>query len=107
MTSIYELHMREILSSYTKFKGTYDFTETALNSLVRVLYGELTPSGTLPGTISKSQKLHPSKQHWLVESKSWLYELHVRHILTWYLHMCSLQRRARRKRSGYVSRSCR
>ena len=46
---------------------TYDFTETALNSLVRVLYGELSPSGTLPGTISKSQKLHPSKQHWLVE----------------------------------------
>ena len=46
---------------------TYDFTETALNSLVKVLYGELSPSGALPGTISKSQKLHPSKQHWLVE----------------------------------------
>lgn len=82
VTSIYELHVRKTLTCYTTFEGTYDFTETALNSLVRVLYGELTPSGTLPGTISKSQKLHPSKQHWLVESKSWLYEMHVRYILT-------------------------
>jgi beta-N-acetylhexosaminidase len=46
---------------------TYDFTETALNSLVKVLYGELTPTGALPGTISQSQKIHSSRQHWLVE----------------------------------------
>lgn len=47
---------------------TYDFTETALYSLVKVLYGDLTPSGSLPGTISESQKLQPKGQHWLVEA---------------------------------------
>lgn len=50
------------------FVCTYDFTETALQALVKVLYGELTPSGSLPGTIRQSQKLHQSRQHWLVES---------------------------------------
>lgn len=47
---------------------TYDFTETSQNSLVGVLYGELSPTGHLPGTISKSQKLSQSRQHWLVEA---------------------------------------
>ncbi|KAB8339163.1 hypothetical protein FH972_022098 [Carpinus fangiana] len=47
---------------------TYDFTETSLNSLVGVLYGELSPTGHLPGSISKSQKLSQSRQHWLVEA---------------------------------------
>lgn len=47
---------------------TYDVTETALQTLVRVLMGDLTPSGTLPGTVNRSQKLHQSRQHWLVES---------------------------------------
>ncbi|KAK2759314.1 hypothetical protein FQN54_002792 [Arachnomyces sp. PD_36] len=50
------------------FVCTYDFTETALQALVKVLYGELTPSGSLPGTIRQSQKIHQSRQHWLVES---------------------------------------
>lgn len=47
---------------------TYDFTETALQALVKVLYGELMPSGALPGTISHSQKPQQSRQHWLVEN---------------------------------------
>ncbi|KAF2396185.1 glycoside hydrolase [Trichodelitschia bisporula] len=47
---------------------TYDFTETALTSLVKVLYGEINPTGTLPGTISQGQKLHQRGQHWLVET---------------------------------------
>lgn len=47
---------------------TYDFTETALQALVKVLYGDLTPTGSLPGSISRSQKIHQSRQHWLVES---------------------------------------
>ncbi|CAD0085653.1 unnamed protein product [Aureobasidium mustum] len=46
---------------------TYDFTETALVSLVRVLHGDITPTGSLPGTISRSEKLTQSKTHWLVE----------------------------------------
>ncbi|KIW41317.1 uncharacterized protein PV06_06888 [Exophiala oligosperma] len=49
---------------------TYDFTETALRALVQVLYGELNPTGVLPG--SSSQKLQTSQnwQQWLVESFS-------------------------------------
>ncbi|EED18474.1 beta-N-acetylglucosaminidase, putative [Talaromyces stipitatus ATCC 10500] len=47
---------------------TYDFTETALQALVKVLYGELSPTGSLPGTVSRSQKIHQSRQHWLVEA---------------------------------------
>ncbi|GAB7363431.1 hypothetical protein MBLNU230_g3707t1 [Neophaeotheca triangularis] len=57
---------------------TYDFTEAALASLVKVLYGEVTPIGTLPGTMrslslsqgrrkSQSRKPSTSRQHWLVE----------------------------------------
>ena len=46
---------------------TYDFTETALQALVNVLFGDLSPTGALPGTINQSQKVHQSKQHWLVE----------------------------------------
>ncbi|CAO2647748.1 Nn.00g086700.m01.CDS01 [Neocucurbitaria sp. VM-36] len=64
VSSPYDFAMDTSIGTYI---CTYDFTETALNSLVRVLYGELSPTGTLPGTISKSQKLHPSRQHWLVE----------------------------------------
>lgn len=47
---------------------TYDFTETALHSLVGVLYGDLAATGNLPGSISQTQKLHQSRQHWLVEA---------------------------------------
>jgi beta-N-acetylhexosaminidase len=47
---------------------TYDFTEAALQALVKVLYGELTPTGSLPGSLSKDQKLPQSRQHWLVEN---------------------------------------
>ncbi|KAJ5675857.1 hypothetical protein N7462_008754 [Penicillium macrosclerotiorum] len=55
-------------SSIGTYICTYDFTETALQALVKVLYGDLTPTGTLPGTISRSQKIHQSRQHWLVEN---------------------------------------
>ncbi|KAF2195993.1 glycoside hydrolase, partial [Delitschia confertaspora ATCC 74209] len=65
VSSPYDFAMDTSIGTYI---CTYDFTETALNSLVKVLYGELSPSGTLPGTISKSQKLHHSRQHWLVEA---------------------------------------
>jgi beta-N-acetylhexosaminidase len=41
---------------------TYDFTETALNSLVKVLYGDIGSCGNLPGSISQNQKLQPSRQ---------------------------------------------
>lgn len=47
---------------------TYDFTETALEALVQGLCGELTPTGALPGSISRSQKLFQAREHWLVEN---------------------------------------
>lgn len=47
---------------------TYDFTDTALEALVKVMYGELAPQGALPGSFNRSQKLHQARQHWLVEN---------------------------------------
>ena len=64
-SSPYDFAMDQTVGTYI---CTYDFTETALISLVKILYGEFTPVGALPGTISQSQKLSQSKQHWLVES---------------------------------------
>ena len=55
-------------SSIGTYICTYDFTDTALQALVNVLFGDLSPTGSLPGTINQSQKVHQSKQHWLVES---------------------------------------
>jgi beta-N-acetylhexosaminidase len=39
-----------------------------MTSLVRILYGDIIPTGSLPGTISQTQKLGPARQHWLVET---------------------------------------
>lgn len=65
VSSPYDFAMDQSIGTYI---CTYDFTETALVSLVKVLYGEFTPAGSLPGSISQSQKLSQSKQHWLVEA---------------------------------------
>ncbi|RMX81756.1 hypothetical protein D0868_15935, partial [Hortaea werneckii] len=65
VSSPYDFAMDQSIGTYI---CTYDFTETALTSLVKVLYGDLTPAGALPGSISQSQKLSQSKQHWLVEA---------------------------------------
>ncbi|KAM5469096.1 putative beta-N-acetylhexosaminidase [Microsporum audouinii] len=48
---------------------TYDFTETALQALVKVLYGELAATGRMPGTLGKSvRRTSQPHQHWLVET---------------------------------------
>lgn len=65
VSSPYDFAMDQSIGTYI---CTYDFTETALMSLVKVLYGDFTAAGSLPGTISQSQKLSQSKQHWLVEA---------------------------------------
>lgn len=65
VSSPYDFAMDPSIGTYI---CTYDFTETALQALVKVLYGELTPAGSLPGSINRSQKLHQARQHWLVES---------------------------------------
>jgi beta-N-acetylhexosaminidase len=65
VSSPYDFAMDSSIGTYV---CTYDFTETALQALVKVLYGDLTPTGSLPGSISRSQKIHQSRQHWLVEN---------------------------------------
>ncbi|KAE9975714.1 hypothetical protein EG328_003031 [Venturia inaequalis] len=65
VSSPYDFAMDSTIGTYI---CTYDFTETALNSLVKVLYGDISPTGSLPGSISQNQKLHPARQHWLVEA---------------------------------------
>ena len=64
-SSPYDFAMDHTIGTYI---CTYDFTETALNSLVKVLLGDISPTGALPGTISQSQKLSSARQHWLVEA---------------------------------------
>ncbi|KAF2453363.1 glycoside hydrolase superfamily [Lineolata rhizophorae] len=64
VSSPYDFALDSTIGTYI---CTYDFTETSLNSLAKVLYGEIVPTGSVPGTISHSQKLHQSRQHWLVE----------------------------------------
>ena len=65
VSSPYDFAMDSSIGTYI---CTYDFTETALQAFVKILFGELPPKGALPGTVSQSQKLHQSKQHWLVET---------------------------------------
>jgi beta-N-acetylhexosaminidase len=55
-------------SSIGTYICTFDFTETAQQALVKVLYGELTPNGGLPGTMRQSQRTNQTRQHWLVEN---------------------------------------
>ncbi|EPE28885.1 (Trans)glycosidase [Glarea lozoyensis ATCC 20868] len=64
VSSPYDFAMDKAIGTYV---CTFDFTETAMSALVRALFGEFTPSGTLPGTLRKSRKVQKSKQSWLVE----------------------------------------
>jgi beta-N-acetylhexosaminidase len=47
---------------------TYDFTETALQAAVKVMYGEIAPMGSLPGSFGHKHQSKPSRQQWLVEN---------------------------------------
>lgn len=55
-------------NSIGSYVCTYDFTEAALQALVQVLYGELTPTGVLPGSFSQKPQTSHTRQQWLVES---------------------------------------
>ncbi|KAK1831095.1 hypothetical protein QBC39DRAFT_426255 [Podospora conica] len=65
VSSPYDFAMDKTIGTYI---CTFDFTETAMSSLVRALFGDFTPRGTLPGTLRKSRKSAKSRQHWLVEA---------------------------------------
>lgn len=64
VSSPYDFAMDSSLGTYV---CTFDFTETALQALVKLLSGELSPTGTLPGSLRQNHKVHQSKQYWLVE----------------------------------------
>jgi beta-N-acetylhexosaminidase len=64
VSSPYDFAMDKTIGTYL---CTFDFTETALHALVRALVGEITPTGSLPGTLRKSKKVLKARQHWLVE----------------------------------------
>ncbi|KAI1325047.1 glycoside hydrolase family 3 protein [Xylariaceae sp. FL0255] len=65
VSSPYDFAMDKLIGTYV---CTFDFTETALASLVRALYGDFVPQGSMPGTMRKSKKVQKSRQQWLVES---------------------------------------
>lgn len=64
VSSPYDFAMDKAIGTYI---CTFDFTETAMQALVRALFGEFTPQGSLPGTLRKSKKGWVSRQKWLVE----------------------------------------
>ncbi|KAB8301987.1 hypothetical protein EYC80_005441 [Monilinia laxa] len=65
VSSPYDFAMDKSIGTYV---CTFDFTETAMKALVRALFGDFVPQGTLPGTLRKSRKVQKPRQHWLVES---------------------------------------
>ncbi|ROV87420.1 hypothetical protein VMCG_10712 [Cytospora schulzeri] len=65
VSSPYDFAMDKSIGTYV---CTFDFTETAMQALVRALFGEFTPQGSLPGTLRKSKKVLKSRQQWLVEN---------------------------------------
>lgn len=65
VSSPYDFAMDKSVGTYI---CTFDFTETAMFALVRALFGDFHPHGTLPGTLRKSKKVIKSRQHWLVEN---------------------------------------
>jgi beta-N-acetylhexosaminidase len=64
VSSPYDFAMDKSIGTYI---CTFDFTEAAMASLVRVLFGQVPTRGTLPGTLRKSKKVMKSRQQWLVE----------------------------------------
>lgn len=65
VSSPYDFAMDKTIGTYV---CTFDFTETAMASLVRVLYGDFVPRGSMPGTMRKSKKVAKNRHRWLVET---------------------------------------
>lgn len=65
VSSPYDFVMDKSIGTYM---CTFDFTETAMHSLVRALYGEFVAQGSMPGTMRKSKKVVKNRQQWLVEN---------------------------------------
>ncbi|CAK7225502.1 hypothetical protein SCUCBS95973_005887 [Sporothrix curviconia] len=65
VSSPYDFAMDKTIGTYI---CTFDFTEMAMSALVRALFNDFNPSGTLPGTLRKSKRVLKSRRNWLVES---------------------------------------
>ncbi|ERS99871.1 hypothetical protein HMPREF1624_03238 [Sporothrix schenckii ATCC 58251] len=65
VSSPYDFAIDKTIGTYI---CTFDFTEMAMSALVRALFNEYSPSGTLPGTLRKSKKVLKSRRNWLVET---------------------------------------
>ncbi|KAH9907340.1 glycoside hydrolase family 3 protein [Xylariomycetidae sp. FL2044] len=65
VSSPYDFAMDKSIGTYI---CTFDFTETAMASLVRALCGDFVPQGSMPGTMRKSKKVSKTRQQWLVEN---------------------------------------
>ncbi|KAF3915857.1 Beta-hexosaminidase [Arthrobotrys entomopaga] len=65
VSSPYDFWLDKTIATYV---CTYDFTETAIDAMVKVLFGRKPAAGMLPGSIFKrrKQQIQP-KQQWLVE----------------------------------------
>ncbi|KAK6350874.1 hypothetical protein TWF718_004056 [Orbilia javanica] len=65
VSSPYDFWLDKSIGTYV---CTYDFTETAIDSLVKILFGKKNAKGLLPGTIFKRRRQQQQpKQQWLVE----------------------------------------
>ncbi|KAF3172231.1 hypothetical protein TWF225_008642 [Orbilia oligospora] len=65
VSSPYDFWVDKSIGTYV---CTYDFTETAIDALVKVIFGKKNAKGLLPGTIFKRrQQQQQPKQQWLVE----------------------------------------
>ncbi|CAJ2505456.1 Uu.00g128500.m01.CDS01 [Anthostomella pinea] len=65
VSSPYDFAMDKSIGTYV---CTFDFTETAMASLVRALHGDFVPQGSMPGTMRKSKRISKNRQQWLVEN---------------------------------------
>ncbi|KAI0477827.1 glycoside hydrolase family 3 protein [Xylariaceae sp. FL0804] len=65
VSSPYDFAMDQSIGTYI---CTFDFTETAMTSLVRALYGEYVSRGSMPGTMRRRMKVSKTRQQWLVEN---------------------------------------
>ncbi|KAM0419055.1 hypothetical protein ACHAPT_011994 [Fusarium lateritium] len=64
VSSPYDFVLDKTIGTYL---CTFDFTENAMQALVRVLWGDCVAQGSLPGTLRKTRKASKPRQNWIVE----------------------------------------
>lgn len=64
VSSPYDFVLDKTIATYI---CTYDFTESAMQALVRVLWGDVDASGRLPGSLQRTKKVPKTRRTWIVE----------------------------------------